>query len=183
VKVDSIRWVRNNCILLGCFQLIEGREENYLVQVIRSPDGKISDGSTNLVALSFSDLFPCSMDDLVPVGVGPHLLFSYIDQCKLAVTANRKSIDEHIVLLDWSSGDDKSAVSVVDIDRETFLPRIGLQENNDDNTVMGLCIDRVSIEGTVNVRSGDDELKELQPYFVLVCLTLEGKLVMFNVAR
>lgn len=182
VKVDSIRWVRNNCILLGCFQLIEGREENYLVQVIRSPDGKISDGSTNLVALSFSDLFPCSMDDLVPVGVGPHLLFSYIDQCKLAVTANRKSIDEHIVLLDWSSGDDKSAVSVVDIDRETFLPRIGLQENNDDNTVMGLCIDRVSIEGTVNVRSGDDELKELQPYFVLVCLTLEGKLVMFNVA-
>jgi hypothetical protein len=123
------------------------------------------------------------MDDLVPVGVGPHLLFSYIDQCKLAVTANRKSIDEHIVLLDWSSGDDKSAVSVVDIDRETFLPRIGLQENNDDNTVMGLCIDRVSIEGTVNVRSGDDELKELQPYFVLVCLTLEGKLVMFNVAR
>lgn len=46
---------------------------------------------------------------------------------KLAVTANRKSIDEHIVLLDWSPGDDKSAVSVVDIDRETFLPRIGLQ--------------------------------------------------------
>lgn len=37
-------------------------------------------GSSNLVALSFSDLFPCSMDDLVPVGVGPHLLFSYIDQ-------------------------------------------------------------------------------------------------------
>lgn len=48
---------------------------------------------------------------------------------------------------------------------------------------MGLCIDRVSVEGTVNVRSGDVELKELPPYFVLVCLTLEGKLVMFNVAR
>lgn len=46
---------------------------------------------------------------------------------KLAIAANRKSIDEHIVLLDWSPGDDKSAVSVVDIDRETFLPRIGLQ--------------------------------------------------------
>ncbi|XP_020867761.1 nuclear pore complex protein NUP214 isoform X2 [Arabidopsis lyrata subsp. lyrata] len=182
VKVDSIRWVRNNCILLGCFQLIDGREENYLVQVIRSPDGKISDGSSNLVALSFSDLFPCSMDDIVPVGVGPHLLFSYIDQCKLAVTANRKSIDEHIVLLDWSPGDNKTAVSVVDIDRETFLPRIGLQENGDDNTIMGLCIDRVSVAGTVNVRSGSDELKELPPYFVLVCLTLEGKLVMFNVA-
>ncbi|KAJ4881914.1 Uncharacterized protein Rs2_38969 [Raphanus sativus] len=75
--VDSIRWVRQNCILLGCFQLIADMEENYLVQVIRSPDGKITDGSSNLVALSFSDLFPCSMDDLVPAGVGPHLLFSY----------------------------------------------------------------------------------------------------------
>ncbi|XP_010501170.1 PREDICTED: nuclear pore complex protein NUP214-like [Camelina sativa] len=182
VKVDSIRWVRNNCILLGCFQLIDGREENYFVQVIRSPDGKISDGSSNLTALSFSDLFPCSMDDLLPVGVGPHLLFSYIDQCKLAITANRKSIDEHIAVLDWSPGDNKSAVSVVDIDRETFLPRIGLQENGDDNMIMGLCIDTVAVEGTVNVRSADDELKELLPYFVLVCLTLEGKLIMFNVA-
>ncbi|CAH2033456.1 unnamed protein product [Thlaspi arvense] len=182
VKVDSIRWVRNNCILLGCFQLIDGMEESYLVQVIRSPDGKIADSSSNLVALSFSDLFPCSVDDLVPAGVGPHLLFSYIDQCKLAITANRKSIDEHIVLLNWSPGEDTTAVSVVDIDRETFLPRIGLQENGDDNMIMGLCIDRVSVEGTVNVRSGDDEVKELPPYCVLVCLTLEGKLIMFNVA-
>lgn len=49
--VDSIRWVRNNCILLGCFQLIDGREENYLVQVIRSPDGKISDVSNISFAL------------------------------------------------------------------------------------------------------------------------------------
>ncbi|CAH8390665.1 unnamed protein product [Eruca vesicaria subsp. sativa] len=182
VKVDSIRWVRQNCILLGCFQLIDGMEENYLVQVIRSPDGKITDGSSNLVALSFSDLFPCSMDDLVPVGVGPHLLFSYVDKCKLAITANRKSIDEHIVLLNWSPSDDESAVSVIDIDRETFLPRIGLQENGDDNMIMGLCIDMVSVEGTVNVRSGNDELQELPPFCVLVCLTLEGKLVMYNVA-
>ncbi|KAJ0249958.1 Nuclear pore complex protein NUP214 [Hirschfeldia incana] len=182
VKVDSIRWVRQNCILLGCFQLIDDMEENYLVQVIRSPDGKITDGSSNLVALSFSDLFPCSMDDLVPVGVGPHLFFSYVDKCKLAITANRKSIDEHIVILNWSPGDDKNAVSVVDIDRETFLPRIGLQENGDDNMIMGLCIDMVSVEGTVNVRSVNDELKELPPFCVLVCLTLEGKLVMYNVA-
>ncbi|ESQ29912.1 hypothetical protein EUTSA_v10011181mg [Eutrema salsugineum] len=182
VKVDSIRWVRHNCILLGCFQLIDGMEENYFVQVIKSPDGKITDGSSNLVAVSFSDLFPCSMDDLVPAGVGPHLLFSYIDKCKLAIIANRKSIDEHIVLLNWPLGDDKSAVAVVDIDRETFLPRIGLQENGDDNMIMGLCIDRVSVEGTVNLRSGDDEMKELPPYCVLVCLTLEGKMVMFNVA-
>lgn len=53
--------------------------------------------------------------------------FSLFSYSKLAITANRKSIDEHIVLLNWSPGDDESAVSVVDIDRETFLPRIGLQ--------------------------------------------------------
>ncbi|CAA7015470.1 unnamed protein product [Microthlaspi erraticum] len=182
VKVDSIRWVRQNCILLGCFLLIDGMEENYLVQVIRSPDGKITDSQSNLVALSFSDLFPCSMDDLVPVGVGPHLLFSYIDQCKLAITANRKSIDEHVVLLNWSPSDDQSAVTVVDIDRETYLPRIGLQENGDDNTIMGLCTDTVSVEGSVKVGTGDDDMKELSPYCVLLCLTLEGKLVMYNVA-
>lgn len=49
--VDSIRWVHNNCILLGCFQLIDGREENYLVQVIRSPNGKIIDVSSISFAL------------------------------------------------------------------------------------------------------------------------------------
>lgn len=49
--------------------------------------------------------------------------------------------------------------------------------------IMGLCVDMVSVEGTVNVRSGGDELKELPPFCVLACLTLEGKLVMYNVAR
>jgi hypothetical protein len=44
--VDSIRWVRPDCIILGCFQLTaDGKEENYLVQVIRSNDGKITDVS------------------------------------------------------------------------------------------------------------------------------------------
>ena len=49
--------------------------------------------------------------------------------------------------------------------------------------IMGLCVDMVFVEGTVNVRSGGDELKELPPFCVLACLTLEGKLVMYNVAR
>ncbi|XP_010552295.1 PREDICTED: nuclear pore complex protein NUP214 isoform X2 [Tarenaya hassleriana] len=182
VKVDSIMWVRRDCIILGCLQLIDGREENYLVQVIRNPDGKITDSSSNPVALSFNDLFPCLMDDVVPVGIGPHLFFSYVEQGKFAVTANRKNTDEHIKLLIWSPGDDLSAVAVVDIERDTFLPRIGLQENGDDNMIMGLCIDKVSIEGTVKVHLGVDEQKELAPYCILMCLTLEGKLVMFNVA-
>ncbi|GMP69758.1 hypothetical protein CsSME_00028896 [Camellia sinensis var. sinensis] len=47
IKVDSIRWVRPDCIILGCFLLTaDGKEENYLVQVITSKDGKVIDVST-----------------------------------------------------------------------------------------------------------------------------------------
>lgn len=49
--------------------------------------------------------------------------------------------------------------------------------------IMGLCTDTVSVEGTVKVGTGDDDMKELSPYCVLLCLTLEGKLVMYSVAR
>lgn len=48
---------------------------------------------------------------------------------------------------------------------------------------MGLCIDKVSINGKVTVQLGVEQHKELPPYCVLMCLTLEGKLVMFHVAR
>ena len=42
--MDSIRWVRRDSIIVGCFQLTEdGKEENYLVQVIRSKEGELSD--------------------------------------------------------------------------------------------------------------------------------------------
>lgn len=45
-SVDSIRWVRPDSIILGCFQLTsDGKEENYLVQVITSKDGKFTDVS------------------------------------------------------------------------------------------------------------------------------------------
>lgn len=45
-SVDSIKWVRSDCIILGCFQLSEdGIEENYFVQVIKSKHGKITDVS------------------------------------------------------------------------------------------------------------------------------------------
>jgi len=49
--------------------------------------------------------------------------------------------------------------------------------------IMGLCVDRVSLYGKVKVEVGVEEQKELSPYCVLMCVTLEGKLVMFQVAR
>ncbi|XP_024935026.2 nuclear pore complex protein NUP214 isoform X2 [Ziziphus jujuba] len=182
VKVDSIRWVRKDSIVLGCFLMTEdGREENYLVQVIRSKDGKISDVSCKPVMISFYDLFSGVVDDILPFGSGPYLSLSYLEQCELAFTANKKNMDQHLVYLGWSLGEEKE-VAVVDIQRDKWLPRIELQENDDDNLVLGLCIDKVSCYGNFKVQLGVEEQKELSPFCILLCLTLEGKLVMFHVA-
>lgn len=44
MTVDSIKWVRSDSIVVGCFQKTEdGREENYFIQVITSKDGQIID--------------------------------------------------------------------------------------------------------------------------------------------
>ncbi|XP_012474185.1 nuclear pore complex protein NUP214 isoform X1 [Gossypium raimondii] len=182
VKVDTIRWIRPDCIILGCFQFTrDAKEENYLVQVVKSKSGKITDATSDLVVLSFSDLFAGLIDDIVPFGTGPYLFLSYLEQCKLAIAANRKNTDQHIVLLSWSLGETGEA-SVVDIERDNWLPRIELQDNDDDNLIMGLCIDNVSVFGSVKVQLGVEEVRELSPYCVLICLTLEGKLIMFQVA-
>lgn len=55
-SVDSIRWVRHDSIILGCFQLTaDGNEESYLVQVIKIKDGKFADVSNNFFKiLSFN---------------------------------------------------------------------------------------------------------------------------------
>ncbi|XVE70344.1 hypothetical protein DITRI_Ditri10aG0065100 [Diplodiscus trichospermus] len=182
VKVDTIRWVRPDCIILGCFQLTaDAKEENYLIQVVKSKTGKITDATSNLVVLSFSDLFAGLIDDIVPFRTGPYLFLSYLEQCELAIAANRKNTDQHIVLLSWAL-DEMNEVSVVDIERDNWLPRIELQDNGDDNLIMGLCIDKVSLSGTVKVQLGVEEVKELSPFCVLICLTLEGKLIMFHIA-
>lgn len=56
-------------------------------------------------------------------------------------------------------------------------------ENGDDNLIVGLCIDKVSLNEKVKVQDGVVEDKELLPHCVLLCLTVEGTLIMFNLAR
>ncbi|XP_054821316.1 nuclear pore complex protein NUP214 isoform X3 [Prosopis cineraria] len=183
VKVDSIKWVRLDSIVIGSFQLAEdGKEENYLLHVIKSRDGEIIDVHSQLTVQSFYDIYQGLFDDIVPVGCGPHLLLTYLKQCQLAINANRKNTDQHIMLLGWSVDDDKSEVVVIDIDRDNWVPRIELQENGDDNLVLGLCVDNASVYQKVSVQLGLEERTELTPCCVLICLTLDGKLVMFNVA-
>jgi nuclear pore complex protein Nup214 len=58
-----------------------------------------------------------------------------------------------------------------------------LSENDDDNLILGLCLDKVSLYEKVKIQLGVEERRELLPYCILLCLTLEGKLVMFHVAR
>ena len=58
-----------------------------------------------------------------------------------------------------------------------------VSDNGDDNLILGLCVDKVSLYEKVKIQLGVDEHIELSPYCILLCLTLEGKLVMFHVAR
>lgn len=57
-----------------------------------------------------------------------------------------------------------------------------LSENGDDNLILGFGIDKVSLYEKIEVQVGV-EYKELSPLCVLFCLTCEGKLIMYHVAR
>lgn len=88
----------------------------------------------------------------------------------------------------WSFKTLASSISLMNINTFLFFFTINwlgifFPENGDDNLVLGLCIDSVSVYEKVNVQLGVEERTELTPYCVLICLTLDGKLVMFNVAR
>ncbi|KAL2944829.1 hypothetical protein RDABS01_033176 [Bienertia sinuspersici] len=181
IKVDSIRWARSDSIVVGCFQQTEdGKEENYFIQVIMNKEGQIINDTSKLTSVDFSTLFTAIVDDIVPCGCGPHLFVNYLNNGGFAFVSNRKNIDEHITLLDWSQGD--SQVSAVYIDRDTWLPRIELQESGAENLVLGLCVDESSVYENVKVKVGLEEERDLLPHCLLLCLTLEGKILMFKVA-
>ncbi|KAJ4970400.1 hypothetical protein NE237_003499 [Protea cynaroides] len=182
IKVDSLKWVRSDSIIVGCFQLTEdGGEEGYLVQVITSRDGKITDASSKQFVLCFSDLFSHIIDDILPFGGGPCLFLSYLEQWELALVANRKNIDDHIIMLGWPLDEQHRKAAVISLDGDNS-PRIELQENGDDNLIVGFGVDKVSLYDKVKVKVGDEEWKELSSYCVLLCLTLEGTLTMFHFA-
>ncbi|XP_050268829.1 nuclear pore complex protein NUP214-like [Quercus robur] len=143
---------------------------------------KVYTASFEPVVQSFDYLFEGFYDDILPFGIGPRLFLSYLKQCELTITANRKNTEMHIVFLGWSLGDKLDEVAVTDIEQEKWKPKIGLQDNGDDNLILGHCVDKVSLYEKVKIQLGVDERIELSPYCILLCLTLEGKLVMFHVA-
>ncbi|KAI4386315.1 hypothetical protein MLD38_004256 [Melastoma candidum] len=184
INVDSIRWVRPDSIVLGCFQLqSDGTEDNYFLQVIRSKDSKITDSSAEMIVQSFYYVFPGMVDDIVPSGNGPYLFVSYLEQCELAVIAHRKNIEEHMVFFSWSVSKAKDEVVFVEIDRNKWLPKIELQENEEDNLILGVSSCKVSLDEKVRIQMSSDlrEL-ELSPFSVMFSVTVEGKLVMHHVS-
>ncbi|KAM0909288.1 hypothetical protein ACQ4PT_014907 [Festuca glaucescens] len=183
IKVDSIGWVRDDSIVIGCVRLDEeGNEVGYLVQVIRSGGNTFFESSSKPVVFSY-DFFGGIMDDILPSGVGPNLLLGYLHRWDLMVYSNKKSTDDHISLLKWPSiTDDERTVVYLEMVEDKYSPRIDLQENGDDNVILGFGVENVSLFQKITVLVGPEQ-KEVAPQHLLLCLTSEGKLVIYYLAR
>ncbi|KAL2557114.1 Nuclear pore complex protein [Forsythia ovata] len=184
IKVDSIRWVRPDCIVVGCFLLnVDGKEENYLVQVITSKGSKLTDvsASSKPIVLSFENIFLDFRPDDVPVANGPNLFLSYLDLHGLAFIANRKNLSQHVLLFCWSLDHGKNEAAMIEILNDTWIPHIECQGDGEDNLILGLTVDKVSQNENVKFTLGEEET-EVSPCCVLVCLTVDGKISVFHFA-
>ncbi|KAL2540818.1 Nuclear pore complex protein [Abeliophyllum distichum] len=184
IKVDSIRWVRPDCIVVGCFLLnVDGKEENYLVQVITSKGSKLTDvsASSKPIVLSFENIFLDFRPDDVPVANGPNLFLSYLDLHGLAFIANRKNLSQHVVLLCWSLDHGKNEAAMIEILNDTWIPHIECQGDGEDNLILGLSVDKVSHNENVKFTLGEEET-EVSPCCVLLCLRIDGKISVFHFA-
>ncbi|CAI9768668.1 unnamed protein product [Fraxinus pennsylvanica] len=184
IKVDAIRWIRPDCIVVGCFLLsVDGEEENYLVQVITSKGSKITDvsASSKPTVLSFENIFLDFRPDDVPVARGSHLFLSYLDLHGLAFIANRKNLSQHVVLFCWSLDYGKNEAALIDILNDAWIPHIECQGDGEDNLILGLTVDKVCQNENVKLTLGEEET-EVSPCCILICLTLDGKISIFHFA-
>ncbi|KAJ0978085.1 hypothetical protein J5N97_013559 [Dioscorea zingiberensis] len=183
IKVDSINWLRNDSIVIGCVRVFEdGKEESYLVQVIAFRELEFTEGSSKPVVFSFPDLFADISDDILPTGYGPCLLVSYLKHFGFTLASIKKAIDSHLLLVCWGLEDElKEAVSF-EYENDIYTPRIGLQENGDDNLILGFVVDQTPSNEKVKVKI-EAAFKEFVPNCTLWCLTSEGKLILFHIMR
>ncbi|KAL0436775.1 UNVERIFIED_CONTAM: Nuclear pore complex protein [Sesamum radiatum] len=181
IKVDTIRWIRPDCIAVGCFQLNDdGEEENYIVQVITTRGRRITDAASKPIVLSFNNVFMDFSSDAVPVGNGPHLFLSYLDLYGLAFIANR-NLSQRVGLFCWSLDSGKNEAAVIEILNDAWNLYIDSQANGEENVIMGLSVDKVSQNENVRFTLGDEET-EVSPCCVIVCLTIDGKISVFHFA-
>lgn len=182
--VDSIKWVRRDCIVIGCVSVNEkGEESEYPVYLLTSRTGSISEESADVEMVAFDPLFTSIDASILPPKRGPHLFLNYMDVWELAVAANRRNTDDHIVLLGWVLENGRKQAMTLEIVSDKWLPRIELQENGDENFIVGIAMDRTSIDFQISFPTDDGGVKELPPCPVLLCMTIEGKLNLFSFAR
>lgn len=180
IIVDSIRWLRADSIVLGCFEVGDDSEQgSYFIQVIATQSSEITDASSKPVVLSFGDAFLDYQDNIVPGASGPNLFLSYLDHQKLAFIANRKNLSQHIVLLDWSRDDNKNEPAIVELLNDAWRAYIEPQGNGDDNLILASYVDKVSQNHEIRCIVGEAET-ELSPCCILLCLTIDGKLSLFH---
>ncbi|KAI3461921.1 hypothetical protein Pfo_018584 [Paulownia fortunei] len=181
IKVDSIRWIRPDCIAVGCFQLNDdGEEENYIVQVITSRSRRLTDAASKPIVLSFNNVFLDFCSDAVPTRNGPHLFLSYLDLHGLAFIANR-NLSQHVGLFCWSRDSGKNEAAMVEILNDAWTLYIDSQGNGEENVIVGLSVDKVSQNENVRFTLGDEET-EVSPSCVIICLTIDGKISVFHFA-
>ncbi|KAG1371445.1 putative nuclear pore complex protein NUP214 [Cocos nucifera] len=133
------------------------------------------------VVFSFPDLFEAFVDDILPIGFGPYLLSSYLDHWEFVLVANKKNVDDHVRLLKWSEDDNPREVVFLEFRNDKYTPRILLQENGNDSLLLGFGVDKVSVYEKVKVQV-ELQTIELSPRCIVLCLTCEGKLIMYHVA-
>lgn len=63
-----------------------------------------------------------------------------------------------------------------------FCPSFMISENGDDNVILGFGVENVSLFRKIIVTVGPEQ-KEVAPQHILLCLTGEGKLVIYYLAR
>ncbi|KAM0947960.1 putative transcription factor WD40-like family [Dioscorea sansibarensis] len=183
IKVDSVNWLRNNSIVIGCLRVYEdGKEEGYLVQVIAVGELEFTERSSKPVVFSFPDLFEDISDVLLPAGCGPYLFASYLKHFGLTLTSFKRAIGAHLLLLRWSLDDDRREAVSLEYENEIYTPRIDLQENGGDNLILGLVVDQAPSNEKVRVKI-EAEFKEVFPNCTVWCLTSEGKLILFHILR
>ncbi|XP_057823176.2 nuclear pore complex protein NUP214 isoform X1 [Cryptomeria japonica] len=184
IHVDSIKWIQKDCIVIGCVGVDEeGMESKYPVYILTFKSSDLSQEPKDAEMLAFDCLFTTIDSSILPSNTGPYLLLNYVDVWDLAVAANRRNIDDHIVLLGWVLANGKKVAMSIDFTDEKLKPRIELQENADDNFVVGMAMDRTSVDFQISIPTEDGGINQLPPCPVLLCITIEGKMDLFSFAR
>ncbi|KAH9316212.1 hypothetical protein KI387_024839, partial [Taxus chinensis] len=161
----------------------EGEESEYPVYVLTSKSGDLSKVPNDAAMLAFDPLFTTIDSSILPSNTGPYLLLNYLDVWDLAVVANRRNIDDHIVLLGWILANGKKVAMNIEIVDDKWIPRIELQENDNENLVVGMAMDRTSVDFQISIPTDDGGIRKLPPCPVLLCTTIEGKMNLFSLAK